>query len=221
MTARVMTLIALTMATPAVSAELETDDQKTMYALGQMIASQLASFALTADELEFFKAGLIDGVLGNDSKIDIDTYRPKINELARARAKAVAAKEGEESAAWVEARKNDEGVVATESGLLFSSIRAGSGAAPKPTDKVKVHYHGTLRDGTVFDSSVQRGTPAEFALNRVIPCWTEGLKKMKVGGKARLICPATIAYGDRGAPPKIRPGAALSFEVELIEIQGQ
>jgi len=221
MTARVMTLIALTMATPAVSAELETDDQKTMYALGQMIASQLASFALTADELEFFKAGLIDGVLGNDSKIDIDTYRPKINELARARAKAVAAKEGEESAAWVEARKNDEGVVATESGLLFSSIRAGSGAAPKPTDKVKVHYHGTLRDGTVFDSSVQRGTPAEFALNRVIPCWTEGLQKMKVGGKARLICPATIAYGDRGAPPKIRPGAALSFEVELIEIQGQ
>jgi FKBP-type peptidyl-prolyl cis-trans isomerase len=83
---------------------------------------------------------------------------------------------------------------------------------------VKVHYVGTLRDGTVFDSSRERGTPAQFPLNRVIPCWTEGVQKMKVGGKGRLTCPASIAYGDRGAPPKIKPGAALAFEVELLEI---
>ncbi|MHC4507030.1 MAG: FKBP-type peptidyl-prolyl cis-trans isomerase, partial [Planctomycetota bacterium] len=90
--------------------------------------------------------------------------------------------------------------------------------APSAADRVKVHYHGTLRDGTVFDSSVDRGTPAEFALNRVIPCWTEALQLMKPGGKAVLVCPADIAYGDRGAG-KIKPGAALRFDVELIEVQ--
>ena len=84
-----------------------------------------------------------------------------------------------------------------------------------------MHYHGTLRDGTVFDSSVERGTPATFPLNRVVPCWTEGLQKIKVGGKAKLVCPSSIAYGDRGAPPKIKPGAPLVFEVELIGIEAK
>ena len=88
----------------------------------------------------------------------------------------------------------------------------------KATDKVKVHYHGTLIDGTVFDSSVERKQPIDFALNGVIPCWTEGVQMMKVGGKARLVCPSEIAYGDNGAPPKIKPGATLVFDVELLEI---
>ena len=84
---------------------------------------------------------------------------------------------------------------------------------------MSVHYHGTLRDGTVFDSSVQRGQPAEFPLNRVIPCWTEGVQKIKVGGKGQLVCPSDIAYGDRGSPPKIKGGAVLVFEVELLAIK--
>ena len=88
-------------------------------------------------------------------------------------------------------------------------------------DQVTVHYHGTLRDGTVFDSSVDRGEPTTFALNRVIQCWTEGLQRMKVGGKATLVCPAPIAYGDRGAGSLIKPGAALKFEVELLAIAGR
>ena len=97
-------------------------------------------------------------------------------------------------------------------------IKAGTGASPKVTDRVKVHYHGTLTDGTVFDSSLQRNEPATFPLNGVIPCWTEAVQLMKVGGKSRLVCPANIAYGDRGSPPVVRPGATLIFDVELLEI---
>ncbi len=106
----------------------------------------------------------------------------------------------------------------SESGLVYREVEAGTGESPRRTDTVRVHYHGTLRDGTVFDSSVDRGTPFVTKLTSVIPCWTEGLQKMKVGGKARLVCPAQIAYRDRGSPPHIKPGAAIAFDVELIEI---
>jgi FKBP-type peptidyl-prolyl cis-trans isomerase FkpA len=112
-----------------------------------------------------------------------------------------------------------EGEVETPSGLRITEIEAGSGAKPKPTDVVLVHYHGTFPDGTVFDSSVERGQPARFPLNRVIPCWTEGLQMMREGGKSRLVCPPGIAYGARGAPPRIPPNSTLIFDVELIEIQ--
>ena len=105
----------------------------------------------------------------------------------------------------------------TDSGLVFTEITAGTGASPAATDTVKVHYHGTFRDGRVFDSSVDRGEPAQFALNGVIPCWTEGVQRMKVGGKSRLVCPSDIAYSDQGRPG-IPGGAALVFQVELLEI---
>jgi FKBP-type peptidyl-prolyl cis-trans isomerase len=108
----------------------------------------------------------------------------------------------------------------TASGLKYTVLKRGTGAvSPKATDTVKVHYHGTLLDGTVFDSSVERGQPISFPLNGVIPGWTEGLQLMKVGGKSHLVCPAKIAYGDRGAPPKIKPGATLQFDVELLGIE--
>ncbi len=92
------------------------------------------------------------------------------------------------------------------------------GESPTRTNTVRVHYHGTLRDGTVFDSSVDRGAPFVTKLTSVIPCWTEGVQKMRVGGKARLVCPSQIAYRDRGSPPHIKPGATIAFDVELIEI---
>ena len=107
----------------------------------------------------------------------------------------------------------------TSSGLGIEMLKEGTGAQPKATDTVQVHYHGTFEDGKVFDSSVERGQPARFPLNRVIPCWTEGLQLMKVGGKARLTCPAKIAYGERGSPGRIPGGATLIFEVELLGIQ--
>jgi len=109
--------------------------------------------------------------------------------------------------------------VTTPSGLVYQSIKEGSGATPAATDTVKVHYRGTLQDGKEFDSSYKRGEPTEFPLNRVIPCWTEGVQRMKPGGKARLTCPPAIAYGARGAGGVIPPNATLNFEIELVSVK--
>ncbi|MDO8418444.1 MAG: FKBP-type peptidyl-prolyl cis-trans isomerase [Rubrivivax sp.] len=116
----------------------------------------------------------------------------------------------------------EKGAVVTDSGLVFRMLKDGSGASPQATDTVRVHYRGTFPDGREFDSSHARGQPASFPLNRVIKCWTEGLQRMKVGGQARLTCPAAIAYGERGAGGgQIPPNAVLQFEVELLGINGK
>ena len=127
---------------------------------------------------------------------------------------------GGASLAEEEAAKSEEKemTVTTKSGLIITELVAGTGSHPKRSDTVEVHYHGTLKDGTVFDSSVERGKPARFPLNRVIRCWTEGVQMMRVGGKSRLVCPPKIAYGRRGSPPRIPPDATLTFEVELLDI---
>src|SRR5262245_27534441 len=115
----------------------------------------------------------------------------------------------------------EPGAEVTASGLVFRSLKEGSGATPQASDKVRVHYRGTLPDGKEFDSSYARGQPAEFPLDRVIKCWTEGVQKLKVGGKAKLTCPPAIAYGERGAGGVIPPNATLHFEVELLGIAGR
>ena len=198
--------------------ELKTDEQKTLYALGLVLAQNLGTFALSATELEIVKAGLTDGVTNKDKKVDLQTYGPKIQELQRARVTAAAVPERKAGQAYVEKAAAEKGAVKTPSGAVVTTLKPGTGPSPTATDKVKVHYQGTLTDGTVFDSSIQRGEPITFPLNGVIKCWTEGVQQMKVGGKSRLGCPADTAYGDRGAPPKIKPGATLVFEVELLEI---
>jgi FKBP-type peptidyl-prolyl cis-trans isomerase FkpA/FKBP-type peptidyl-prolyl cis-trans isomerase FklB len=200
---------------------LETDQDKTLYALGVLVArnTNMAAFSLTEAELEIVKAGLSDELLGKSSgKVDLVAIGPKVNELAKARAAVTAASEKKSGEAFLAKADKEPGAVKKPSGLIYKELKAGSGPQPKATDKVKVHYHGTLTDGTVFDSSVQRKEPATFPLNGVIPCWTEGVQLMKVGGKAKLTCPSAIAYGEGGAPPKIKPGATLVFEVELLEI---
>ena len=120
--------------------------------------------------------------------------------------------------AYLEKAAAEPGAQKTSSGLVYRELKPGTGASPKATDTVRVHYRGTLIDGKEFDSSYARNEPAEFPLNMVIPAWTEGVQKMKVGGKSHLVCPAEIAYGQLGAPPVIPPGATLIFEVELLGI---
>lgn len=202
----------------AAGPELKSDDQKTMYAIGLAISRSLSGLNLSEAELELVKAGLTDGILRKEPKVDLQAWTPKIHELQQARLSAIAAEEKKAGQAYLDKAAAQKGATKTASGLIITTIKAGNGATPKATDKVKVHYTGTLIDGTVFDSSVQRKEPAVFSLNGVIRCWGEGLQLMKVGGKSKLVCPPTLAYGDQGAPPRIKPGATLVFEVELLEI---
>jgi FKBP-type peptidyl-prolyl cis-trans isomerase FkpA/FKBP-type peptidyl-prolyl cis-trans isomerase FklB len=216
--ASVLTIAAAGGPLMAGAADSTTDEQKTFYALGLMMSQSLSPFMLSEPELDMVKAGLTDGVLKRPAKVDPKSIMPKVQQLAQARGAIAAEQEKKAGQAFLAKAAAEKGATKTDSGLVMTLLKPGKGASPKKTDKVKVHYHGTLIDGTVFDSSVQRGEPATFGLDQVIPCWTEGVQRMKVGGKSRLVCPAQLAYGDRGAPPQIKPGAALIFEVELLDI---
>ena len=198
-----------------------TDEQKTVYALGQLMGRNLQTFNLTPAEVELVKQGLADSLSGNKSDFSPEQMMPKVQELARSRAVARSEVEKKKGQEFADKAAGEAGATKLPSGLVYKSITEGTGATPGPTDIVKAHYHGTLTDGTVFDSSVKRGQPLEFSLSGVIPCWTEGVQKMKVGGKAQLVCPAAIAYGDQGRPPTIPGGATLVFEVELLEVKPQ
>lgn len=216
----VLLLLGATLASLA-TAEPKTDDEKTLYFLGVAVSQNLGDFMLTPAEQEIVMEGLRSGLNGSALELDPAVYGPMLQQLANDRRTASLEKETAATTAFLEKAAEQKGAEKTASGLIYTEITPGKGESPGATDVVKVHYHGTLRDGTVFDSSVQRGTPAEFPLNRVIACWTEGVAKMKVGGKSKLVCPPAIAYGDRGSPPRIKGGAALTFEVELIEIVEQ
>lgn len=215
----VLVIVSLMAGAAAQAADppLASEGQKTLYALGLLLSRSLEPLNMKEDELEAVQAGLSDGVLKRSHKVNAETYGPKIQELMKGRTAAAAAVEKKTAQAYLDKAAAEKGAKKTASGLIYSEIKPGTGPSPKETDKVKVHYHGTLTDGTVFDSSVQRGEPVTFALNGVIKCWTEGVQLMKVGGKSKLVCPADIAYGDEGRPG-IKPGAALIFEVELLEI---
>ncbi len=200
--------------------KLETDDQKTLYALGLMLSRNVESFELTDEEARVVAKGLQDGALkkGNPD-VPLEQWAPKVMLLSRNRMTAKAEGEKKKAQAFLDKTAGEAGVEKTASGLLFLSLTEGKGPNPKASDTVKVHYRGTLIDGKEFDSSYTRGQPAEFPLTGVIPCWTEGVQKIKAGGKARLVCPSAIAYGDRGSPPTIPGGAALIFEIELLEVK--
>lgn len=200
-----------------------TEDQKSVYvygaAIGQQVGDQLKQLRLTPEELDAFRSGFADTLGGKEPTVNIGEYEGKFKALAEARVAAGTADLKQKGVDFVTNAAKEPGAVKTESGLVYRTLTAGQGASPKETDTVRVHYHGTLVDGTVFDSSVERGEPAEFALNRVIKCWTEGVQLMKLGEKAKFVCPPDIAYGDRGAGGTIPPGSTLVFDVELLEIK--
>jgi FKBP-type peptidyl-prolyl cis-trans isomerase FkpA len=213
--------IALVVGSNAAAApevKVETDEQKAMYSLGYLISGNLRGFELTDAELAVVKAGRTDGVQNKKAQVDPQNYMQKLQELQTTRMAAAATREKEAGTAFIAKAAAQKGAEKLASGMVIVPMKEGTGASPTATDTVKVHYHGTLMNGEVFDSSVQRGQPIDFPLTGVIPCWTEGVQKIKVGGKAKLVCPSNLAYGDRGSPPKIGPGATLIFEVELLDI---
>jgi FKBP-type peptidyl-prolyl cis-trans isomerase FkpA len=176
-------------------------------------------FALTPDEMAIVQAGMKDAVTGAKPLVNLEEFGPKISALAEKRASSgstgseEAKKKGREFADSV---AKESGATTTKSGVVMRTIKPGAGGSPSAQDVVKVHYEGKLIDGKVFDSSIG-GEPAEFPLNGVVPCWTEALQKMKKGEKAQVVCPSDVAYGNRGDPPTIPPGATLSFEIELLD----
>jgi FKBP-type peptidyl-prolyl cis-trans isomerase FkpA len=193
-----------------------TDEQKTIYALGLSIYRSIGQFNLSPEELATVQRAISDAAAGKPA-VDLNTWGPRIRALAQTRAAQGIEKEKAASQAYVDKAAAQPGAVKTDSGMIYRELKAGTGASPAATDTVKVNYRGTLVNGTEFDSSYGRNEPAQFALNGVIPCWTEGLQKMKVGGKAQLVCPSNLAYGDQGRPG-IPGGATLIFEVELVDI---
>lgn len=200
------------------SAPLATDDEKTVYSLGLSIYRTLTQFDLSPEEVALVQRAISDAAAGKPA-VDFAEWAPKLRPLAAARATRITERQKAASKAYLEKAAAEPGAERTASGLIYREVTPGTGASPAATDKVKVNYRGTLVDGAEFDSSYKRNEPAEFPLNGVIPCWTEGVQKMKAGGRSVLVCPAELAYGDR-ARPSIPGGSALIFEIELLEIVG-
>jgi FKBP-type peptidyl-prolyl cis-trans isomerase FkpA len=201
----------------AEEAKLETEDQRILYALGVMVASRMPKFDPTSEEIDMIMSGLKDGLQGKEPRVAMPDYIQKLDPYLQQRMAKASEAEMEAGTRFRDEVAKQAGAVKSDNGMIYIEIEAGSGAQPTAGDTVKVHYTGTLRDGTVFDSSIERGEPATFQVDAVVPCFAEGLQKMKVGGKAKLVCPPEQAYGNRGTP-RIPPGASLAFEVELLEI---
>lgn len=199
------------------SAAPTTDEERTLYALGLIMGERVSEFNLTRRELAVVQRGFADKVTGARPAVSLDEFGPRLQALAEARQTAHSAVTRREGEAYLARAAAEDGAQRLPSGLVYKEIRAGNGPQPTASDEVTVQYRGTLVDGTEFDSSYSHGEPATFRLNGVIPCWTEGVQRLHVGGKARLVCPPDLAYGDRGQR-RIPAGSTLTFEVELISI---
>ncbi len=205
------------------SVKLESNADSVSYAIGILVGSnnlQQLESAPGKDEIskEAMAAAFSAISMGEETKITEEEANNLVRTFFESAGEKQAQKNLEEGNAFLETNKSREGISVTESGLQYEVLTEGSGAKPSAEDRVRVHYHGTLIDGTVFDSSVERGEPAVFGVGQVIPGWTEALQLMPVGSKWKIYLPSAIAYGERGAGGDIGPNSALIFEVELLEI---
>lgn len=196
----------------------KSDDERAIYSIGYQIGRNVGPFGFTTAELKILENGLRDSALNKPAAVDVGLFAPRVNELLDKRMAAAVAPEKAAGKAFAEKFAQEDGVKPIPNGGWYKVLKEGGGSAPTAEDTVKVHYRGTLRDGTEFDSSYSRNEPATFPLKGVIPCWTNGVAQMKVGGKAKLVCPSDAAYGDAGRRPTIKGGSTLIFEVELLEI---
>ena len=216
----VMILTAFLMAAPLLKAqELKTQKDSLSYAIGVLWAENLQQQGLTDLNTEIMRNAFTSVLNGEEAIIENETvnklFRKRMNEIKSAQEK-LARKEGDD---FLKENAEREGVITLESGLQYEIIREGSGPIPTAKDKVNVHYQGTLINGDIFDSSIQRGEPITFPVTGVIKGWVEALQLMPVGSKWKLFIPSDLAYGARGAGGKIGPHAALIFEVELLGIE--
>ena len=199
---------------------IQTDEDKAYYCLGVNVAQQLQDLkSCSHAEIDCVLGGMRDSLTSAEPRVDIDKWMPKAAEVMQAKQKAAREAANKAQVEFLTTAAKEPGATQTESGLVIVSVQAGVGKSPVKSDSVEVHYEGKLIDGTVFDSSIQRGETICFPLSGVIKGWTEGLQLMKEGGKAKLTIPSELGYGARGSPPKIPPGATLVFDVELIAVK--
>jgi FKBP-type peptidyl-prolyl cis-trans isomerase len=211
---------AATPAAPATPTPSPADTDRALNAIGLSIAKSLEPLSLTPAETDKVLAALRQGLSGKAKPPD-EKGQEAVRTFIQARMTAAAEKEKARGTTYQQAAAKEKGASKTASGAIVIPIKEGTGVSPTASDKVKVNYTGTLVDGKVFDATSQHNppAPAEFPLNGVIPCWTEALQKMKVGGHAKVVCPPEIAYGERGSPPVIPGNATLTFEIELLDVQ--
>ena len=202
----------------AEQAELETERDKALYAVGAFVGNQLRGLDLSEEEYTRVQMGVRDAALSREIRASTFEYAAEIDALQAERRDRALAKDARLSREFLAAAAARPGATRSASGVIVERVREGSERRPVATDRVRVHYVGRLRDGVVFDSTRVRGAPAVFPLDSVIACWSEALQLIGVGGSARITCPPALAYGATGHPPTVPSNAPLSFEVELLGI---
>ena len=202
--------------TSTAAAKPETEEQKTLYAIGAAMSRSTERLELSEAEIKDLLRGLSDGLAGRELEKP-EEFGPEFEAFMNQRMDEVAKREKEASTEFLTQAATEKGATKAESGLVYREEKAGTGDSPKPDDMVEVHYTGTLRDGKVFDSSRERGATETIQLARTMECWKQALPKMKPGGRAIVTCPSDIAFGDRGTE-MVKPGAVLRFDIELIKV---